>query len=222
MSKNCVIVGGTGGLGEHLVKDFIREGYNVYACGTNKKKIQKIGCPGFTFDARVNESINRLSKDLLAGTEENIDVFIYTAGIFKVSPLSAMEPLEIEDMFKVNIVAPILLTRNLIPAFNGSKIVYIGSSSSYNGGADSSIYCATKHALRGFALSMFEELKDKNNRVYFISPAGMKTEMGKSIVGQNYDTFVSPQDVSKFIVGALSYDNEMIPNEVRLNRYRMG
>jgi hypothetical protein len=69
---------------------------------------------------------------------------------------------------------------------------------------------------------MHEELKDGDNRVFFISPAGMKTKMGRDIVGQDYDTFVSPEEVSRFILDMQAYSDEMIPNEVRLNRYRTG
>jgi len=222
MNKNCVIFGATGGLGQCLAKDFIKEDYEVFAYGRDLDKLRGIKCQSFFFDVDSSTALDSVTQPLLQLTKNKIDVFIYSAGIYKVKPLSDTVDSEIEDMFKVNIFAPIKLTRNLLPAFNKSKIFYLGSSSSYNGVPNSSIYCATKHALRGFALSMHEELKDKDNRVYFISPAGMKTKMGRDIVGQDYDTFVSPEDVSKFILDMQAYDDEMIPNEVRLNRYRTG
>ena len=89
---------------------------------------------------------------------------------------------------------------------------------------DSSIYCSSKHALLGLSRSIFNELKEHNIRTYSVSPGSMKTEMGKmsgEISNQNYNTFIDPAEVAKFLIQICSYDNEMISEEIRLNRIKI-
>ena len=42
--------------------------------------------------------------------------------------------------------------------------------------------------------------------------------MGRKVKNQNYETFIQPEEVAKFLVDIISYDNEMIPNEIQLKR----
>jgi hypothetical protein len=44
--------------------------------------------------------------------------------------------------------------------------------------------------------------------------------MGKKVeeLGQKYDTFLEPSDVSEYIAYAMSIDSELISEEIRLNR----
>jgi NAD(P)-dependent dehydrogenase (short-subunit alcohol dehydrogenase family) len=98
------------------------------------------------------------------------------------------------------------------------RIINIGSSSAYGGYKNTSLYCASKHALLGFSRALHDELKEHNIRVFCVSPSGTKTAMGKSIKGQNYDTFIDPKDVAEYIAYISSFDNAMISEEIRLNR----
>lgn len=42
--------------------------------------------------------------------------------------------------------------------------------------------------------------------------------MGKKIKNQNYESFMSAEEVSKFIVFSISFDSELITNEVKMSR----
>ena len=42
--------------------------------------------------------------------------------------------------------------------------------------------------------------------------------MGRDVVGQDYDTFIKPQELAHFVADIISYDNEMISEEIRVNR----
>ena len=98
------------------------------------------------------------------------------------------------------------------------RIVNIGSSSSYNGFKNTSIYCSSKHALLGLSRSLHDELKEHNIRTFCVSPGSIKTSMGKRVIGQNYDTFMDPKEIAEFIVYIISFDKEMVSEEIKLNR----
>ena len=80
------------------------------------------------------------------------------------------------------------------------------------------LYCASKHALLGFSRALHDELKKYNIRTYCVSPSGVKTEMGKLIKNQNFDTFIDPREIAEYVVFICSFDGEMISDEIRLNR----
>ena len=65
---------------------------------------------------------------------------------------------------------------------------------------------------------MYSEWKEHNIRVFTISPGSMQTAMGKDVVGQDYDTLINPNELSKFIVDVIEHDDNMITEEIRVNR----
>ena len=98
------------------------------------------------------------------------------------------------------------------------RIINIGSSSAYAGFKNTAIYCASKHALLGLTRSLHDELRHRNVRCFCISPGSIKTEMGRSVTGQDLETFLDPQEIAEFVVHVASYDCSMITDEIRLNR----
>ena len=63
-------------------------------------------------------------------------------------------------------------------------------------------------------------MKPYGVRVFCVSPGSIQTEMGKEVekLGQLYDTFMTPEEVSEYILYATSFDGHMISEEIRLNR----
>ena len=98
------------------------------------------------------------------------------------------------------------------------RIVNVGSSSAYGGFAGTSVYCASKHALLGVSRAMYNEFKESGVRVFSVSPGSIQTPMGKKVLNQDYSTFMNPAEISKFVCELISYDSNMIAEEIRLNR----
>jgi len=70
----------------------------------------------------------------------------------------------------------------------------------------------------GLTRSLNSEFKEKNVRAFCISPGSTKTKMARKSIDQNFDTFLDPKEVAEFIIFAISFDNELVSNEIRLNR----
>ena len=68
---------------------------------------------------------------------------------------------------------------------------------------------------------MLQEFKKYNIRTYSIAPGSIKTPMGKKVENQNFETFIDPEEIAKFIIDLISFDNEMISDEVRINRFNL-
>ena len=48
--------------------------------------------------------------------------------------------------------------------------------------------------------------------------AEVKTEMGKKVTWQDYNTFINPEDIAEYVSFIISFDGDMVVDEVRLNR----
>ena len=232
--KNCLITGATGGLGKELAKLLAKKNCNLFLTGTNNSKLSTFSEELKTSnkDAKISfqasnldnyEEIKKLAKQVRKEFS-SIDILANCAGIFLRKSLSDSSLEEIKNCFNVNVQAPILLSKEFSQDMvkkRWGRIVNIGSSSSYQGFKNSSIYCASKHALLGFSRSILDELKNDNVRIFCISPSSIKTKMGEILVEQDFDTFLNPEEIAESVVFVISFDNEMIIDELKLNRIKI-
>ena len=109
---------------------------------------------------------------------------VHAAGISHFALLGDTPPEVIETQMAVNAVAPMLLTRRLLPRLDpaGARIVMIGSSFGGLGYPGFSAYCASKFALRGFAEALRRELADSNVQVAHLAPRATRTAINSAAV----------------------------------------
>ena len=232
--KNCLITGATGGLGKEMAKLLVGKNCNLFLTGTNNSKLSTFSKELKISNKEVKifyepaeldntEKIYKLIKQVRKEFS-SIDILINCAGIFLRKPLCDSSLEEIKNCFDVNVQAPILLSKEFSQDMvkkRWGRIVNIGSSSSYQGFKNSSVYCATKHALLGFSRSILDELKKYNVRTFCVSPSSIKTEMGKILVDQDFNTFLNPKEIAESVLFVISYDKEMIIDELKLNRIKI-
>ena len=232
-NKNCLITGATGGLGSNLAKILLENNCNIFLTSKSKLKLQKLqnqlektnknNCKiiyeygDLTKISDVKKIIKSIRKKF-----KTIDIVINNAGLFLSKPISKSKIEEFQNIFDVNVRAPFLFTKEFSQDMKKKKwgrIINIGSSSSYQGFSEGTIYCASKHALLGLSRSLFSELKEHNVRTFCISPGSIKTDMGKQDKKQNYKTFLDPKEVAEYIIYSLNFDKELVTEEIRLNRF---
>ena len=229
--KNCLITGATGGLGKEIAKEFAKNGCNLFLTGRNNEKLNSL-------KNELENSVNEIKIDFedadlsddgeiqklvekVRGVFANIDILVNCAGVFPVKLLSDSTVEDFENCFSVNVKAAFVLCKEFSQGMISKKwgrIINIASSSAYAGFKNTSIYCSSKHALLGLSRSLHSELKEHNVRTFCVSPGSIKTPMGKSVIGQNYETFLNPNEIAELIVHLVSFDNEMISQEIQLSR----
>ena len=227
--KNCLIVGASGGIGNAITKKLAEQNYNLFLIGKNKNKLLKlkkeikkddikveIESVDLTNEKQIDRSIKKIRK-----TFGKIDILINTSGIFLIKSIDKTTIKEFEESFKINVRAPFIFSKEFSKDMKKSKwgrIVNIGSSSAYNGFKNSTAYCSSKHALLGFSRALFSELKENNVRVYSISPGSTQTKMGKLSKDQKFETFLKPKEIADYVAFVIKFDNQLISEEIRLNR----
>ena len=230
-NKNCLVTGATGGIGKEISKELASNSCNLFLTSTNNTKLIKL--KNQLKKINKNIKIEFLSADLtiqediteLIGTINekfsSIDIIINSAGIFMIKSIEKSTIDDFEKSINLNVKLPFILckefTKNMIKKKWG-RVIMIGSSSSYSGFDKGSVYCASKHSILGLSRALNAELKKKNVRVLSISPASTQTNMGKISTEQDFNTFLNPKEVAQYITHVISFDNEMIVDESRLNR----
>jgi len=232
--KNCLITGATGGIGQEVSKQLASLSCNLFLTSTNKTKLVKLK----QNLRKINRSIKIEIFHTDLNNEENIlemvqharkkftsvDILINSAGIFMIKPIGKSTIDDFDKSINLNVKLPFILCKEFSKDMISKKwgrIVLIGSSSSYSGFENGSLYCTSKHSVLGLSRALNVELKKKNVRVMCISPSSTKTNMGKISVDQDFSTFLNPKEVAEYIIFVLSFDNEMIIDESRLNRMVM-
>ncbi len=232
--KNCLVTGATGGIGQAVAFQLASHKSNLFLTATNPDKLhalqerlqhgQEIKVHYESGDLTNIQDV----ENIIATVRKNIctiDIIIHCAGRFIVKSLADSNMNDFTSTFDLFVRSAFLFAKEFswdMKKVGWGRIVNIGSSSSYSGVSNTSIYCAAKHALLGFSRAIHDELKQYNIRTFSISPSGTKTRMGKLIPNQNYDTFLEPQEIAEYVAFVICYNGTMITDELRLNRLIMG
>ena len=227
--KYALVTGASSGLGRALVMEYASNGCNIIMVGRNldkltnlKKEIDSI-YPGDHWIQVCDLSSTDDITNMLDSNFPSVDILVNAAGVFPISKISDMSMEEYEQCININVTAPFILIKELSKSMidkSWGRIINIASSSAYAGGATTSAYCASKHALLGLSRSLHKELKEHNIRVICVSPGSIKTEMGRKVekLGQDFDTFMEPKEVAEYVVFNSSFDGNLVSEELRLNR----
>lgn len=227
--KYALVTGASSGLGRALVMEYASNGCNIIMVGRNldkltnlKKEIDSI-YPGDHWIQVCDLSSTDDITNMLDSNFPSVDILVNAAGVFPISKISDMSMEEYEQCININVTAPFVLIKELSKSMidkSWGRIINIASSSAYAGGATTSAYCASKHALLGLSRSLHKELKEHNIRVICVSPGSIKTEMGRKVekLGQDFDTFMEPKEVAEYVVFNSSFDGNLVSEELRLNR----
>jgi 3-oxoacyl-[acyl-carrier protein] reductase len=192
--RNVVVTGGSRGLGLAIAQQLVETGYRVAAiarrsseqlelairqCRDAKGELHFRG-----FDLADIDGLPGLVKELRAefgpfyGLVNNAG--LGTSGILAIMP----DPM-IEQLFRVNVLAPITLSKYIVRAMmtdgGGLRIVNIASIVAATGYSGLSVYSGTKAALVGFTRSLARELGPLGITVNAISPGFVDTEMTRGM-----------------------------------------
>lgn len=115
-----------------------------------------------------------------AAAEFDVNLVINNAGASDFAWFADQSEAAIQRIFEVNVLAPMLLTRGLLPRLqrrSHATIVNVGSIFGYLGYPGCTSYSASKFALRGFSEALRRELADSPVRVVYFAPRATRTAL---------------------------------------------
>jgi short-subunit dehydrogenase len=189
MSGRVVIVtGASSGIGEAAARGFAAAGDRVVLTARRAERLQQLAAdlPGslpVPADLTRSEDIRRVIAETLH-TFGQIDVLVNNAGRGVYDWLERLEEEDIRQEIALNLLAPILLTRSVLPMMQGQGrgvIINVGSAAGRIGAPTLSIYNTTKFGLDGFSEALRREVGPQGIRVCMIYPGGVAgTEFGRA------------------------------------------
>ncbi len=236
--KKVWISGGSSGIGEALVHEFVKRGADVIASSNDPAGLE-----------RVKESCNDLSGKITCipldlsetfeiekivsrqlGEEGRIDYLLNIAGVSQRSRIEET-PLWLDrKIFEINYFGTIALTKTILPYMIRRKSGYVLATSSISGRFGfplRSAYCASKEALHGFFETLYLENKKNNIRSSVIIPGRVKTQIsvhalesdgkehGRMDEGQGKG--ISPEKAAKIIIrGIIRNKREILVGSTEL------
>ena len=187
-SKNILITGASGGIGNALVKKFVSLGGNVLGTGTKsekldliKKKYPSIKVKRFDMleHSRIEEFIDNATLEL-----GGLDILVNNAGTNLDNLSLRMKDEEWKKVIDINLTATFLLSRHAIKKMLKNKfgrIVNITSVVGHTGNVGQSNYAASKAGIIGMSKSLAIEYAKKNITINCVSPGFIVSDMTMNI-----------------------------------------
>jgi short-subunit dehydrogenase len=170
VSRPCALItGASRGLGRVLVQELIQQGYEVWGLARDKNGLEQtslsLGTRSSFFhmlpvDLASPEDLASIIPMILEKTP-HLQLLIHNAGVEYYEQFENFSYGTLEKIHKVNILAPMELTRLLIPTLKNSKghVVNIASLAGKKGVVYNAPYSASKGAMLIWADAMTQEFK---------------------------------------------------------------
>ncbi|WP_163526170.1 SDR family oxidoreductase [Halobacillus ihumii] len=233
-NKTAIITGASSGIGKSIAKHLADEGAHVVLAARRAERLQQLADDVETqYNVRAKVVETDVTKradveNLVKETKDDfgsIDIYINNAGVMLLSFLKNDHVDEWEQMVDVNIKGVLYGVHASLPemlAQEGGHIVNVSSVAGHEVFPSSTVYSATKYAVKALSMGMEKELSRSGVRVTNISPGAVDTELTDHITdGDVLDMFkkqemtpLNSEDIAKAVAYAVTQPSYVNVNEV--------
>jgi len=201
--KTVIVTGGSEGVGAAAARLFAEAGANLMLVARNRKNLEAVAAElrdkarvsVFPMDVSDADSCVDLVKKALFEFGR-IDVLVNNAGFHARGDVESVTADELARTIDVNLRAPIVLTRLVLPHIReagGGAIINVASLAGRTPVPGSAAYSASKFGLRAFAFSLAEEIRDSGIKLAVVSPGPIATQFILDDIDKTSDlTFSQP------------------------------
>jgi short-subunit dehydrogenase len=201
--KTVIITGGSEGVGAATARKFAASGANLLLVARGKKNLELIA-----EELRSKTRVEIMAMDVSDGDAcanlfrkaafefGEIHVLVNNAGYHVRGPVESIASDELGKMIDVNLKAPIILSRLVVPYMResgGGAIINVASLAGRVPVPGAATYSATKFGLRAFTFALGDELRDAGIKLAAVSPGPIDTGFIMSNIDNVTDlTFSQP------------------------------
>jgi 3-dehydrosphinganine reductase len=214
-NKTIYITGGSSGLGLGLAREFLQQGGSVVLLarkeGVLAEAVAKLQVylqtDSQTIDSCVADVSDRVGfGNTIAHAVDKFgkpDVLIHSAGTLVTKLFTEISDEEFDHVMNTNMGGTYNVVSRFLPYMeSGGAIMLISSLAGLMGVYGYTGYCASKHAMVGFAGALRSELRDKNISVSLFCPPEVKTPL----LDLERDSIPSKTRFIKDMVGTLDVE----------------
>jgi short-subunit dehydrogenase len=208
----CLVTGATSGIGRATALRLSALGARVVSVGRDVLALDEVGRQTSSLAVQADLSdpadIDLAVQEVLAAFGR-VDVLVNNAAQGWAGPFSDQEVEGADYLVRVNLIAPIRLTRAFLPGMlerGRGAVVNMSSIAGHVGVKEEAVYASTKAGLIGFSESLRYELKGTGVSVSTVSPAAVRTpffERRGRPYGRTFPRQIPPERVAEAVVKAI-------------------
>jgi short-subunit dehydrogenase len=208
--RRVILTGAAGGMGSILADLIVKAGAEIALVDANAGSLGSLAgqlggshaVPGdLSSPEGCSQAIQQAMK-VLGG----VDVLINLAGLMSFCTYEDEDLDRVQRLMQVNLIAPMLLSRAVLPKMleqNKGQIVNVGSMFGSIGFAYFTAYSTSKFGVRGFSQALRRELADTPITVTYVSPRAVKTPINTGPIMQMGDATKMNMDEPDAVAGKI-------------------
>jgi short-subunit dehydrogenase len=219
-NRVIIVAGGTGGIGCATARLLVGQGAIVVVVSRRNTptesligELKRLSPRSSAFQGDLGQSRTWLRLvDFVHRKYQRIDGLVNCAGLLNSKNLENLASEEIESMIGANLLSVVFGAQAILPVMRRQgegHIITLGSLGGIVPMPFASLYCATKHAVRGFSLSLSEELRGTGIKVSLLSLGPVRTKMldAEALNDQAVIAFINtplhPESIAETVVSLL-------------------
>ena len=213
-AHRAILTGASGGIGAAAAVALAPDCTALLLVGRDTARLEEVRAavdrPGLYCRCVACDLTTAEGREALASAASNIpngpNLLINNAGTGEFAWFADQNDEAIARILAVNILAPMLLTRRLLPLLQAqpaATVVNVGSIFGYLGYPGSATYSASKFALRGFSEALRRELADGPVRVAYFAPRATRTALNDAAVNALNNRLGTTMDPPERVAQAL-------------------
>ncbi len=198
--KTAMIWGASGGIGQAITSQLLKEDWNVIAVGRHEENLDDLATVALQSD--VTNPISVQETVLSASFEvEEVDLWIYSVGDITSSTVEKMTPDKWQEILGANLTGAFFTTHYSLPLLaNDATLIYLGAVSERLRLPGLSAYAAAKSGLEAFAEALRKE--ERKRRVIVVRPGAVATPFWDKVPMRLPKDAAYPEKVAKRIFDA--------------------
>ena len=206
--KRAIVTGGSRGIGNAIVREYLRQGAVVYALSRkpadNQVELEAVAKEAGgalhwrQADVTREDDVTKVIDSILS--EGGVDVLVNNAGITRDGLIFRMATADWDEVVKANLTSAFYTSRAVARAMikqRSGSIIAISSVSGIMGNAGQVNYSASKAGLIGFSKSLAREVASRGVRVNVIAPGFIETDMTKALGDKSRDMLIAQIPLSR-------------------------
>jgi 3-oxoacyl-[acyl-carrier protein] reductase len=197
--KQAIVTGGSRGIGNAIVREFLANGAIVYSISRtaagNQAELEAVAREAGgslqwrEADVGSEEHFGK-TMDAIVAEAGHVDVLVNNAGITRDGLIFRMQTADWDAVLRANLTSAFIASRAVARAMirqRGGCIISISSVSGIMGNAGQVNYSASKAGLIGFSKSLAREVATRGVRVNVIAPGFIETDMTRALGEKSRD-----------------------------------
>ncbi|MBU3694443.1 MAG: SDR family NAD(P)-dependent oxidoreductase [Rhodocyclaceae bacterium] len=175
-----VVIGAAGAIGRCCVAALAVRGASLLLVDRPGSGVDALAAQTAGSTALVTDATSTTGRAGIVAAARALDAnaLLYAAGVPVFGPLEALDEAQLETSLRVNLMGPLLLTRDLLPVLSAqpeAHVIWLGSTLGRIGIPGFAAYSAGKFGLRGAAEALRREWGDGPVRIHHIAPRAVRT-----------------------------------------------